>query len=447
MANMELIEAKTLSSNTTTVSFTSIPSTYTDLKVLVSARSTRGSDAENIYIGFNTSTSSFTMKQIIGEGSGTPASYSLDRLIGVLNGATAIANTFDNLEIYIPNYTSSNNKSFSVDSVQEANQTLAYSQLTAGLWSNSAAINSIEFTVQFTQIAAGSTFYLYGISNVTSGTKATGGVVSSDGTYYYHMFPFSGTFTPTQSITADYLVIAGGAAGGRNSRGGGGGAGGLRSTVTATGGGGALESALSLTAQAYTVTVGAGGAGGITTYDAKGANGSNSVFSTITSTGGGGGGSAEGANTKGNSGGSGGGNSGYDTSSGGAASPSGQGNAGGSGGTYGGGGGGGSGAVGTVGGSLNGGNGGAGVAISAFANATQTGVSGYYAGGGGGAGYSNDGLAGIGSAGGGNGTKVNATSATDALANTGSGGGGAGQGTTDRNGSGGSGLVIIRYAI
>jgi hypothetical protein len=72
----------------------------------------------------------------------------------------------------------------------------------------------------------------------------------SDGTYYYHMFPFTGTFTPTQSITADVLVIAGGGGGGGN-WGGGGGAGGLL-----------YFSSQSLTATGYTCTVGAGGTGG-----------------------------------------------------------------------------------------------------------------------------------------------------------------------------------------
>jgi hypothetical protein len=446
MANMELIEAKTLSSNTTTVSFTSIPSTYTDLKVLVSARSTRGSDAENIYIGFNTSTSSFTMKQIIGEGSGTPASYSLDRLIGVLNGATAIANTFNNLEINIPNYTSSNNKSFSAYAVQEANQTLAYSQLTAGLWSNSAAINSIEFTVQFTQIAAGSTFYLYGISNVTSGTKATGGVVSSDGTYYYHMFPFSGTFTPTQNITADYLVIAGGGGSANpyinasDVGGGGGGAGGLRSTVTATGGGGSLESALSLTANtAYTVTVGAGGAGN-SGVDQGGQGGNSSIagsgLTTVTSTGGGGGARQSRVGAAGGSGGG-----GSTNNAGGAASPAGQGFAGGQQPGSSGGGGGGAGAVGANGsGSYIAGNGGVGVQITALATPTQTGVNnGYYAGGGGGGGQSTFGIGGLG--GGANGSQN--TTGNNAIANTGGGAGGIVGDATGKNG--GSGLVIIRY--
>jgi hypothetical protein len=167
MANTyTLIEAKTLASATATVSFTSIPQTYTDLKVVCSVRSTRSGDAENLYIGFNSSTSSFSSRHIIGEGSGTVGGYNtLNRFIGVVNGDTSTANTFSNNEIYIPNYTSSNYKSFSGDGVQEANQTLAYATLTAGLWSNTNAITSIDFTVEFTTIKAGSTFYLYGIKN------------------------------------------------------------------------------------------------------------------------------------------------------------------------------------------------------------------------------------------------------------------------------------------
>ena len=121
-------------------------------------------------------------------------------------------------------------------------------------------------------------------------------------------------------ITVNYLVAAGGAGaggaensfGGGGWNGGGGGAGGLRSTVTATGGGGTLETALTLEiATNYTVTVGAGGAGGAAASGNgnDGTNGSNSVFSSITSTagGGGGGGGGAGSGRTGIAGGSGGG--------------------------------------------------------------------------------------------------------------------------------------------
>ena len=71
-----------------------------------------------------------------------------------------------------------------------------------------------------------------------------------------------------RGFLVDYLVVAGGAGGGgedssAQTGGGGGGAGGMRCTVTGTGGSGALETPLFLSAATnYTVTVGAGGAGG-----------------------------------------------------------------------------------------------------------------------------------------------------------------------------------------
>ena len=88
---------------------------------------------------------------------------------------------------------------------------------------------------------------------------------------------FSGAALAKPS-SINYLVVAGGGGGGSDV-GGGGGAGGLRSTVTATGGGGTLETAASVTGgSSYTVTVGAGGAGGA--LNQFGSDGNNSVFSS-----------------------------------------------------------------------------------------------------------------------------------------------------------------------
>jgi hypothetical protein len=443
MANTyTLIASSTVGSGgAATIDFTSIPATYTDLVLKVSARST--DNTGDLGIKLNTSTSSFSRKVLRGSGSAASSTSGSDNYVGGLNPSTYTASTFGNAEIYIPNYAGSTNKSISVDSITENNATEAFAFMVASLWSNTAAITGISL-YNFTSgnLAEHSTASLYGISNVTSGSKATGGVVSSDGTYWYHTFPFSGTFTPTEAITVDYLVIAGGGSGGF----GGGGAGGLRSTVTATGGGGSLESALSLTANtAYTVTVGAGGA--------PRTSGANSVFSTITSTGGGKGGGDNSTNALdgiGGGSGGGGGHTGGGNKVGGArtASPV-QGNNGGAGGaSYSGGGGGGAGAAGTAGQPTNNegaqtgtnGKGGDGVQITAFATPTGTGAdSGYYAAGGGG-GY--NALGGLG--GGGRGAlNSGPASATAAAANTGSGGGG-GNGT-ELSGAGGSGLVIIRY--
>ena len=252
---------------------------------------------------------------------------------------------------------------------------------------------------------------------------ATGGTITTDGDYKVHSFTANGTFTPTSVPSTDnyvdYLVIAGGASGGSN-HGGGGGAGGMRTGV------------LTVTAQAYSITVGDGGASATGT-DIRGNNGANSVFSSITSTGGGGGGSYDGtqAGKAGGSGGGGGSGSGAAGSA-----TAGQGNDGGAGSAYAsphyaGGGGGGAGAAGTAGGTSTGG---AGLASSI------TGSSVTYAGGGGGVSDSNANAAG-GSGGGGASGKPGAGVA--GTANTGSGGGGSQ--SPNATGAGGSGIVIIRY--
>ena len=448
---MELITSVTVGSggaaSVTLPATGTIPQTYTDLYVLMSVRTAGGGAADTVTVQFNGSASNFTSRILYGDGASAASAGRSDGYIGFMNAGGSTASTFSSASLYIPNYTSSNNKSYSADKVSEQNGTTAYAELTAGLRSNTAAITSLTFVSAGSfNIVEGSTFYLYGISNVTSTTKATGGIVSSDGTYNYHMFPYSGTFTPTQNISVDYLVIAGGGGAGF-SRGGGGGAGGLRSTVGATGGGGSLESALSLTANTgYTVTVGAGGAGG-TSGSSYSSSGSNSVFSTITSTGGGKGADANENNQA--TGGSGGGRQNSGTVQSGTTN---QGYAGGNGQdgpSNAGGGGGGAGAVGGNASSGIGGNGGAGVQITTFATATQTGANnGYYAGGGGGgrnsAGTPSTG--GIGGGGNGGGTADQVGFA--GIVNTGGGGGGGANATVGiAGGAGGSGLVIIRYAI
>jgi len=270
---------------------------------------------------------------------------------------------------------------------------------------------------------------------------ASGGTETTDGDYKVHSFTASGTFTVTRVGyvgTVEYLVIAGGGSGGF-SNGGGGGAGGFR-----------IDTAHTVTAQAYSITVGGGGAAAsaLNTY---GSDGDTSTFDTISSSGGGTGGSGSaGSSANGKTGGSGGGGRAANTGGSGGAGNSGsftpvEGYAGGSGTftapNYGAGGGGGSGGVGANGSGSAGGNGGIGTANSI------TGSSVTYASAGGGSAY-NGGTVGTASAGGGTDGKSSSSSAADdATANTGGGGGGGGKDVADSaaGGAGGSGIVIIRY--
>ena len=338
-------------------------------------------------------------------------------------------------------------------------------------------------------------------ADVNEGFKATGGIIdvyNSGGVdYRSHTFLSSGTFVvgPNALTNVDFLVIAGGGGGGSNYRAAGGGAGGYRcSVIGEQTGGGATNTAesnpgedrLSLTANTvYPIVVGAGGKG---VDDAIGVNGSDSSFATITSTGGGAGGAsyfpADGSTRDGLTGGSGGGGGGRDedlAGDGGAAvtSPATQGYAGGDGNPWetgnefqGGGGGGGAGAVGYDHDAGSGTAGDGGVGLSSSIDGTAT----FRGGGGGGGNYTSGNVTVGGTGGGAPGSAgelqmnswdtapiIDPFSLTSAIlvaghadwtawrtmfaeANTGGGGGGKGYAGSP-GGYGGSGIVIIRYAI
>ena len=163
----ELISANTLASTTASVTFSSIPQTYTDLCIKASVRGLNSAVYQFASITFNGSTSGYSGKRIEGNGSSATSyggsSTGVDINFGA--GANATASTFGNAEVYIPNYTGSSYKSVSSDIVGENNATAAYSVLAADLWSNTAAITSITITGLSASFVANSTFYLYGVKN------------------------------------------------------------------------------------------------------------------------------------------------------------------------------------------------------------------------------------------------------------------------------------------
>jgi hypothetical protein len=445
MENMKLIESKTVGAGgIASIEFTSIPQTYTDLIIQCSIRHTEAVTDNWVKLTFNnlggTSNDALFLR---GTGTNVASSVGIntDFIRGIIsNGASSTSSIFASNTVYISNYTSSDFKSVSIDGAQESNTSTNYMPLTAGFFESANAITSVQLTAYSGTLVEHSTVHLYGVSSIiTGGAKAYGGYVTEDADYWYHTFLASGTFTPTQSLSCDYLIVAGGAGGGYDG-GGGGGAGGFRAFTSQ-----------SLSATAYSVTVGSGGAGA-TSAGARGASGGTSTFNSNSSSGGGGGGSD--STSSGASGGSGGGvrvnRGGNSPGSGnaGSYSPS-EGNAGGSStdGTAAGGGGG-AGASGTAG--TSGGAGGIGNnAYSSWALATLTGDQGYYAGGGGGVGTTSDvGAGGLG--GGGQGARQSQGGAyqTNGRSNTGGGGGGGtGSISSQYNGAnGGSGIIIVRYA-
>lgn len=158
------IASNDLTTSVSSVTFSNIPQGYEDLKIVVSARDTSTSDAGGNYytIAFNTG-GTYSAKYLQGRGS-TAASAALASLAGIADSNASTAFTFSNDEIYILNYRSSNQKSYSIDSVTENNATLAYATIVAGLWSGTAAITTVTLTPSSSaSFLANSTFTLYGI--------------------------------------------------------------------------------------------------------------------------------------------------------------------------------------------------------------------------------------------------------------------------------------------
>jgi hypothetical protein len=175
---MQLIASTTVTgSNATNISFTSIPASFTDLVVYFSLRQT--ADSNDTMLRFNGVDTSYSQRTLQGNGSSvssnTGTSATFIRLYGGADPPPYTSNTFSNGMLYIPNYTAAVNKSFSVDTVTENNATTAVQGLIAGLWSNTAAITSIEFDFYgaSSDYFVGSSASLYGI------TKGSGGATVS----------------------------------------------------------------------------------------------------------------------------------------------------------------------------------------------------------------------------------------------------------------------------
>ena len=159
----ELIASSTVGAGgASTITFSSIPSTYTDLCIKVSARNTSTNDY--FEVRFNNVSTNLSGKYLNGEGSGAPYSGSFQPFAR-MNGSGTTSNTFASTDIYVTNYASSNFKSLSIDSVSENNATLSFCSFVAGLWSSTAAITSIQLVPSANNFAQYSTAYLYGVKN------------------------------------------------------------------------------------------------------------------------------------------------------------------------------------------------------------------------------------------------------------------------------------------
>lgn len=171
---MQLIQHVTVSAaaGQAAIDFSSIPQTFDDLYLVVSARTNQADD--NLYIQFNGNASSgYSQRNLLGVGSGngisqvgSSPSVPGTQVHGLVN---TTANTFGNASVYIPNYRSSSSKNLFNEGVSEANATASYQFLVAGIWANSSPITSIRLILQTgVNLQQHSSASLYGITRGTS---------------------------------------------------------------------------------------------------------------------------------------------------------------------------------------------------------------------------------------------------------------------------------------
>ena len=168
MANTyTLIQAQTLASAAGTVTFSSIPATYTDLVLRVSARTANATASRTTRLRLNgLSTTIYSYTLIDGDGSSATSSRASSTTESPLlvNGNSATANTFSNTEIYIPNYAGTTQKPISTAYVAENNATAAALGAVASLVNLTSAVTSLEIS-NTSNFSIDSSFYLYGIKN------------------------------------------------------------------------------------------------------------------------------------------------------------------------------------------------------------------------------------------------------------------------------------------
>lgn len=169
-ATHKLIQTYRLSSNQNTITFSSIPQTYTDLKIYVSARCTATGQVRR-YINCNingNSTPNTYMRAIAYSSSSWVSDYDpTNSNYSVATTDGAASNTFSQGEFYFPNYT--NTTEYKAVNYTGAALAEINTEHMIGIWgayrTSTSAITSISFVPELGDFTTGTVFSLYGIKN------------------------------------------------------------------------------------------------------------------------------------------------------------------------------------------------------------------------------------------------------------------------------------------
>lgn len=175
---MTLIATSTVGAGGGTFSFTNIPQTFTDLLFTISVRCTASLLQTDLAGYINGAAYPDTLvtnaKRIYANPNNVytdSPSTGFYTNLGLVPGANATANTFSNIQAYFPNYTSSNQKTVSVDHVMENNSTNSFMGFTTSIKNTSLPITSIN--IDAGTLVQYSTISLYGILKGSGGASVS----------------------------------------------------------------------------------------------------------------------------------------------------------------------------------------------------------------------------------------------------------------------------------
>jgi hypothetical protein len=165
----KLIETVTVTGSPTVgISFSSIPSTYTDLELICSTNGSANTGVNINFLTYNgdTNTTGYSGRYLDTGGTGTPRGNAWAGPSVYEWASTTYTNLRVSSRIYIPNYTNTSSvKTWFTDTVTGGNFLATYNALTMGVGKSgaTAAISSLSVYGNSSQFAVGSTISLYGI--------------------------------------------------------------------------------------------------------------------------------------------------------------------------------------------------------------------------------------------------------------------------------------------
>lgn len=154
------IATTTLATNASSIVFSSIPATYTDLRIVLVCKTDSN---QLIYMRFNSSSTGYSETEMGGYGSSTISYVETNMSMNMLHGVTSVTSSNPSFfTIDVMSYAGSTYKTSLVTASQDYNGTGSLEREVC-LWRNTSAITSVTLAPTNNMFVAGTTATIFGI--------------------------------------------------------------------------------------------------------------------------------------------------------------------------------------------------------------------------------------------------------------------------------------------